>query len=122
MAAPRRLGFSDIEWGHSLKTKHSPETGFLPLAREENGARPAPETARKPRPAQIDQQPPNLGKPVKVNVPDFSDPNRPKTCLEVDFPIVPINALSALEGNAGKPIYQMSKWWAGGGAASSGRC
>lgn len=56
--------------------------------------------------------PPNLGKPLVVEVPDFSDPNRPKTCLEVDFPLVPINALSALEGNAGKPIYQMSKWWA----------
>lgn len=56
--------------------------------------------------------PANLGKPLVVEVPDFSDPNRPKTCLEVDFPLVPINALSALEGNAGKPIYQMSKWWA----------
>src|SRR5487761_1165257 len=56
--------------------------------------------------------PPNLGQPVEVVVPDFADPNRPKTCLEVDFPIVPINALSILEGNAGKPIYQMSKWWA----------
>jgi len=43
---------------------------------------------------------------------DFSDPNRPKTCLEVDFPILPINRVSAIEGNAGKPIYQMSKWWA----------
>ncbi len=59
-----------------------------------------------------DHLPPNLGQPVKVKVPDFSDPKRAKTCLEVDFPIVPINALSALEGNAGKPIYQMSKWWA----------
>src|SRR5580658_10244073 len=56
--------------------------------------------------------PPNLGKPLKVSTPNFSNPNRPKTCLEVDFPLVPINALSALEGNAGKPIYQMSKWWA----------
>ena len=56
--------------------------------------------------------PANLGKPLKVATPDFSDPNRPRTCLEVDFPLVPINALSALEGNAGKPIYQMSKWWA----------
>lgn len=56
--------------------------------------------------------PPNLGKAVKVNVPDFSSAKRPKTCLEVDFPIVPVNALSRLEGNAGKPIYQMSKWWA----------
>jgi putative DNA methylase len=54
----------------------------------------------------------NLGKAVKVTVPDFSNPKRLKTCLEVDFPIVPINALSRLEGNAGKPIYQMSKWWA----------
>jgi adenine-specific DNA methylase len=56
--------------------------------------------------------PPNLGKAVKVSVPNFANPRRPKTCLEVDFPIVPINALSRLEGNAGKPIYQMSKWWA----------
>src|SRR5215469_12420460 len=56
--------------------------------------------------------PPNLGKPVHVDVPDFSNPKRPKTCLEADFPIVPVNALSRLEGNAGKPIYQMSKWWA----------
>src|SRR5262245_11184309 len=55
---------------------------------------------------------PNLGKPIRATVPDFSNPKRPKTCLEVDFPIVPINALSQLEGNAGKPIYQMSKWWA----------
>jgi putative DNA methylase len=62
--------------------------------------------------ALADHLPPNLGKALKVAVPDFSDPNRPKTCLEVDFPLVPINALSALEGNAGKPIYQMSKWWA----------
>lgn len=43
---------------------------------------------------------------------DFSDPNRHKTCLEVDFPILPINHVSTIEGNAGKPIYQMSKWWA----------
>ncbi len=56
--------------------------------------------------------PPNLGKAIRLPVPDFSDPNRPPTCLEVDFPIAPINALSQLEGNAGKPIYQMSKWWA----------
>jgi putative DNA methylase len=43
---------------------------------------------------------------------DFSDPNRPKTCLEVDFPITHINEIAQIEGNAGKPIYQMSKWWA----------
>lgn len=57
-------------------------------------------------------EPPNLAKAIRLPVPDFSDPNRRKTCLEVDFPIAPINALSKLEGNAGKPIYQMSKWWA----------
>ncbi|HEU5078766.1 MAG TPA: DUF1156 domain-containing protein [Opitutaceae bacterium] len=30
----------------------------------------------------------------------------------MDFPIVPINEIAQIEGNAGKPIYQMSKWWA----------
>lgn len=40
--------------------------------------------------------PPNLAQPVVVKVPDFSDPHRPKTCLEVDFPILPINALPML--------------------------
>src|SRR5262249_53708467 len=58
--------------------------------------------------------PANLGKPIRGPVPDFSNPKRAKTCLEVDFPIVPVNALRHLAGNAGKPIYQMSKWWARG--------
>jgi len=62
--------------------------------------------------AKLGYEPPNLGKAIRLPVPDFNDPNRPKVCLEVDFPIVPVNALSNLEGNAGKPIYQMSKWWA----------
>lgn len=53
-----------------------------------------------------------VGKPMSLESVDFSDPNRPKTCLEVDFPILPINQIAAIEGNAGKPIYQMSKWWA----------
>lgn len=52
------------------------------------------------------------GKPAAVETVDFSDPNRPKTCIEVDFPILPINQIAAIEGNAGKPIYQVSKWWA----------
>ena len=52
------------------------------------------------------------GVPWHLETVDFSDPNRPKTCLEVDFPILPINHIAAIEGNAGKPIYQMSKWWA----------
>lgn len=52
------------------------------------------------------------GKTVALETVDFSDPNRPKTCLEVDFPILPVNQVAIIEGNAGKPIYQMSKWWA----------
>jgi putative DNA methylase len=54
----------------------------------------------------------NAGKAWDLETVDFADPNRPPTCLEVDFPIIPINQIAAIEGNAGKPIYQMSKWWA----------
>ena len=57
-------------------------------------------------------EPPNLGKATRLPVPDFGTPDRRPVCIEVDFPIAPVNALSNLEGNAGKPIYQMSKWWA----------
>ncbi len=52
------------------------------------------------------------GRAVQVEALDFSDPKRPKSCLEFDFPILPVNQVAAVEGNAGKPIYQMSKWWA----------
>src|SRR4051794_680906 len=55
------------------------------------------------------------GKEVGLETVDFADPNRPKTCLEVDFPIIPINELAGLEASSGalkKPIYRMSKWWA----------
>ena len=54
----------------------------------------------------------NAGRKMALETVDFSDPERPKTCLEVDFPILPVNQVAAIEGNAGKPIYQMSKWWA----------
>jgi DNA modification methylase len=62
-----------------------------------------------------DKLPENLGKAIKLLVPDFSDPNRKPTCLEVDFPIAQINALSKIEGASGparKRIYCMSKWFA----------
>jgi putative DNA methylase len=52
------------------------------------------------------------GREMAMETVDFNDPNRPLTCLEVDFPILPINEVADIEGNAGKPIYQMSKWWA----------
>ena len=54
----------------------------------------------------------NAGKAHALETVDFSDPDRPKTCLEVDFPILPVNQVATIEGNAGKPIYQVSKWWA----------
>ncbi|WP_175976579.1 DUF1156 domain-containing protein [Burkholderia sp. BCC1047] len=52
------------------------------------------------------------GKAAALETVDFNDPDRPKTCLEVDFPILPVNQVAVIEGNASKPIYQMSKWWA----------
>ena len=52
------------------------------------------------------------GNAVAMETVNFSDPDRPMTCLEVDFPILPVNQIAVIEGNAGKPIYQMSKWWA----------
>jgi len=57
----------------------------------------------------------DAGRAVEVETVDFNDPNRPKTCLEIDFPILPINQIAAVESSSGaatKPVYQMSKWWA----------
>ncbi|MEA3360871.1 MAG: DUF1156 domain-containing protein, partial [Thermodesulfobacteriota bacterium] len=57
----------------------------------------------------------NAGKAWDCETVDFAEPGRPPTCLEVDFPILPINAISSIESTSGaakKPIYQMSKWWA----------
>ncbi len=55
------------------------------------------------------------GRELHLESVDFSDPNRPKTCLEVDFPIIHINRNAAVESASGaavKPIYKASKWWA----------
>lgn len=55
------------------------------------------------------------GKPVELETVDFNDPNRPKTCLEVDFSILPINEVAKVETASGagrKPIYTMTKYWA----------
>lgn len=57
----------------------------------------------------------DAGKEWQLPSVDFNDPNRPKTCLEVDFPILSVNKVAGLEaasGAATKPIYKMSKWWA----------
>lgn len=68
--------------------------------------------SKKQQTARLVAQAVGAGRRVKVETVDFSDPERPKTCLEVDFPILPVNQVAVIEGNAGKPIYQMSKWWA----------
>ncbi len=55
------------------------------------------------------------GRPVSLDTVDFDDPNRPLTCLEVDFPLLPVNEIAKVESSSGagrKPIYTMSKWWA----------
>lgn len=57
----------------------------------------------------------SAGKKVQLESVDFSDPNRPLTCLEVDLPILAINEIAKIESTSGagrKPIYTMSKWWA----------
>jgi SAM-dependent methyltransferase len=68
--------------------------------------------SKKERVARLIAEIVGANKEWQLETVDFSDPNRRKTCLEVDFPIVPINEIAQIEGNAGKPIYQMSKWWA----------
>ena len=55
------------------------------------------------------------GQSVSIETVDFNDPNRPKTCLEVDFPLLTINDIAKVESSSGagrKPVYTMSKWWA----------
>jgi len=54
----------------------------------------------------------NANKAIKRQALAFAQPDRPLSCLEVDFPIGPINTLAQLEINAKKPIYEMGKWWA----------
>jgi len=68
--------------------------------------------SKKERVAQEVAKAVEAGRAVALETVDFGDPMRPKTCLEVDFPILPVNQVAVIEGNAGKPIYQMSKWWA----------
>ncbi|HKQ73600.1 MAG TPA: DUF1156 domain-containing protein, partial [Blastocatellia bacterium] len=71
-----------------------------------------PAKTKKERIAEAAAKAVGAGRKVAISTVDFNDPFRPKTCLEVDFPILPINQIASIEGNAGKPIYQMSKWWA----------
>lgn len=90
------------------------------VAMFDNGPKPEDEMPAKKK--ANGYEPPSLGKAIRLPVPDFSDPDRLPVCLEVDFPIAPINTISKLEGNAGKPIYQMSKWWARRGSSVFRAC
>ena len=64
----------------------------------------------------------NAGKPVALETVDFSDPDRPKTCLEVDFPILPVNEIATIEGNAMKPVYHLGKCGLGDVPVCFARC
>jgi putative DNA methylase len=95
-----------------MRDNNSNQTGLWGDEIENRSKQVKKKTASSKTTKQANLFPEKLGKAVKLSVPDFSDPIRKLTCLEADFPIAQINALSNLEGNAGKPIYQMSKWWA----------
>ena len=41
------------------------------------------------------------GKAVALETVDFNDPDRPKTCLEVDFPILSVNQVATIEAASG---------------------
>lgn len=82
----------------------------IPRAQTLFGEPSAPRTTDTRLPAGV--QIANYDKPIKRTRVCFETPDRPKSCLEVDFPIGPINALAQLEINAKKPIYEMGKWWA----------
>src|ERR1039458_1476041 len=64
---------------------------MLPTTARSNGK------TKKERLAQEIAKAVGVGRPVAVETVDFNDPNRPKTCLEVDFPILPINQISQIE-------------------------
>jgi hypothetical protein len=95
-----------------MSDQNAKQVGLWGNAVEKSAAAPKKNGRKSKADKQAELLPDKLGKAVKLPVPDFTDPNRKPTCLEADFPIAQINALSNLEGNAGKPIYQMSKWWA----------
>lgn len=75
---------------------------LLGLTGMENTAEAGAKTAAAKKAKAEVEVPANFGKAWNdCEVPDFNDPNRPKTCLEVDFPIAQINALSQPEATSG---------------------
>lgn len=71
---------------------------------------------RKGKATVVGFEPPNLGKAIRLPVPDFNDPNRKATCLEVDFPIADLAPLAIPEGTSPgvrrRPEYNSLKWFA----------
>ena len=45
----------------------------------------------------------NAGRAWDLEMADFADRNRPLTLLDVDFPIIPVSQIAAIEIDAGKP-------------------
>jgi putative DNA methylase len=62
------------------------------------------------------------GKAAALETVDFNDPNRPKTCLEVDFPILPVNQVAIIEGNAASRSTRCQSGGRDGVRACSARC
>src|ERR1022692_4166700 len=80
---------------------------MLPTTARSNGK------TKKERLAQEIAKAVGAGRPVAVETVDFNDPNRPKTCLEVDFPILPINYLTSTDPRpycGGPTTYQDSSF------------
>ena len=68
-----------------MTSKPPTPASLFPSAAETENTQAAPKRERTARAAETDHQPPKLGQPVKVKMPNFADPQRPKTCLGVDF-------------------------------------
>ena len=51
----------------------------------------------------------NAGKAWDYETVEFADAGRPPTCLEVDFPILPINQIAAIEGKGSGRFFRWKK-------------
>jgi len=62
------------------------------------------------------------GRAVAVETVDFNDPYRPKTCLEVDFPILPVNASPRSKATPGNRSTKCRSGGPGDGPACFAQC
>ena len=64
-----------------MTTVPSEKMGQMELISGATDPVPKQDNARKAKEVVAEYLPPNIAQPVKAKVPDFSDPNRPSTCL-----------------------------------------